>query len=64
MQCACVCEAVLTVFVVDDLEVLNGGLSDTSVEVKNMRSRLLVPYGCLVVELDHVVHVSVLVSDE
>lgn len=48
----------------DDLEVLDGGLSDASVEVENVRSRLVVPHRRLVVELNHVIRVPVLVSSQ
>lgn len=52
----------LTIFVVDYLEVLDGGLGDPAVEVEHMRCRLFVPHRRLVVKLDQIFHPSVLES--
>lgn len=46
---------VLTVVVVHDLEVLDGGLGDAAVEVEHVGLRVLVPHRRLVVQLDQVV---------
>ena len=50
----------LTVVVVDDLEVLDGGLGDAAVEVEHVGLRVVVPHGRLVVQLDQVLQTSVL----
>lgn len=50
----------LTVIVVDDLEILDGRLSDSAVEVEHVGLRVVVPHGRLVVELDHALCVLVL----
>lgn len=50
----------LTIIVVNDLEILDGGLSDSAVEVEHVRLRVVVPHGRLVVELDHALCVLVL----
>ena len=54
----------LTIFGVDDLEVLNGGLSDSAVEVQHVGRRLLVPDWSLVPQLDEVLQVPILVPDQ
>lgn len=53
-------EALLTIFAVDDLKVLDGGLCDPAVEVQHMWRRVIIPRGGLVVEFDQIVHLSVL----
>lgn len=45
-------EALLTIFAVDDLKVLDGGLCDPAVEVQHMWRRVIIPRGGLVVEFD------------
>lgn len=57
----CSSMTVLTVFAVDYLEVLDGGLGDPAVEVEHMRRRFFVPHRRLVVKLDQIFHPSVLV---
>jgi len=52
--CVCVC-VVLTVVVVDYLEVLDRRLSDAAVEVQHVGLGVVVPHGRLVVQLDQVV---------
>lgn len=46
----------LTVVVVNDLEVFHRGLRDASVEVQHVGLRVVVPHGGLVVQLDEVFH--------
>lgn len=55
-------QTVLTVFVVDYLEILDGGLGDSAVEVQHMGRGFFVPHRRLVVELDQIFRPSVLVS--
>lgn len=50
----------LTVVVVNDLEILDGGLSDSAVEVEHIGLCVIVPHGRLVVEFDHALCVLVL----
>lgn len=45
-----------------DLEVLDGGLGDSAVEVENMRLSFVVPHWRLVVKLDQIFHPPILVS--
>lgn len=52
---------VLTVFAVDYLEVLDGGLCDSAVEVEHMRGRFFVPHRRFIVKLDQILHPSILV---
>lgn len=52
---------VLTVFAMDYLEVLDGGLSDPAVEVEHMRSSFFVPHRRFIVKLDQIFHPSILV---
>lgn len=54
----------LTVFAVDDLEVLDRGLCDPSREVEDIGSRVVAPNWSFVVEFNQVVHLSVLVAHE
>lgn len=42
----------LTIIVVDDLEVLDRGLGDAAMEVENVGLCVVVPYRCLVVQLN------------
>jgi len=41
---------VVVIVLVDELEVLHGGLIDTSIEVEHKRLHLFVPFGRLVEE--------------
>lgn len=52
----------LTVFAVDDLEVLDRGLCDPSREVEDIGSSVIIPNWSFVVEFNQVVHLSVLVA--
>lgn len=52
---------VLTVFAVDYLEVLDGGLGDPAVEVEHVRGSFFIPHRCFVVKLDQILHPSILV---
>lgn len=52
----------LTVVVVDDLEILDGGLSDSAVEVEHVGLGVVVPHGRLVVEFDDALRALVLPS--
>lgn len=54
----------LTVVRVDDLEVFDGGLCDTAVEVQHVRVGLFVPAGGFVHQGHQVVCVAVLVADQ
>lgn len=54
----------LTVAAVHNLEVLDGGVGDTAVEVENVGLGLIIPHRRLVVQLDNVVHVLVLPPHE
>lgn len=45
----------ITVVVVDELEILDGGLGDAAVKVEDVRLRLVVPDGRLVVQLQQTV---------
>lgn len=53
---------ILTVVVVDDLEILDGGLCDSAVEVEHVGLSVVVPHGRLVVELNDAFCVLVLPS--
>lgn len=53
---------ILTVFAVHDLEVLDGGLGDSAVEVENVRLSFVVPHWRLVVKLGQIFHPPILVS--
>ena len=53
-----------TVFAVDNLEVLDGGLRDTPVKVEHIGSCVVVPHRCLVVQLNKVLHLSVLIANQ
>ncbi len=50
----------LTVIVVNDLEILDRGLSDSAVEVKNVGLCVVVPHRRLVVKFNHAFRVFVL----
>lgn len=50
----------LTVTAVHNLEVFDGGVGDTAVEVEDIGLGLVIPHRRLVVQLDNVVHVLVL----
>lgn len=50
----------LTVIAMDDLEVLHGGLCDTSVEVQYVGLRVIVPDRCLVLQLNDALRVLIL----
>lgn len=52
----------LTVFAVDDLEVLDRGLCDPTREVEDIGSGVIIPNWSFVVEFNQVVHLSVLVA--
>lgn len=52
---------VLTVFAMDYLEVLDGGLGDPAVEVEHMRGSFVVPHRRFIVKLDQIFHPSILV---
>lgn len=54
----------LTVVRVDDLEVLDGGLGDTSVEVEHIRLSLLIPARGFVHQGDQFVCVVVCMADQ
>lgn len=54
----------LTVVVVDDLEILDRGLSDSAVEVEHVGLRVVVPHGRLVVKFNHALCVLVLPSGQ
>lgn len=53
---------VLTVLAVHNLEVLDGGLGDSAIEVENVRLSFVVPHWRLVVKLDQIFHPPILVS--
>lgn len=53
---------VITVFAMDYLEVLDGGLGDPAVKVEHMRRRFVIPHRRLVVKLDHIFRPSTLMS--
>lgn len=55
---------VVGVTAVHDLEIFDGGMGDPAVEIEDVGLGLVVPHWCLVVELDHVVHVPVLPSHQ
>ena len=44
----------------NDLEILDGGLSDSAVEVEHIGLRVIVPHRRLVVKFDHALCVLVL----
>lgn len=46
----------LTIVVMDDLKVLDGGLCDAAVEIEHVGLGVVVPHGGLVVQLDQVLH--------
>lgn len=46
----------------DDLEILDGGLSDSAVEVEHVGLSVVVPHGRLVVKLDDAFRALVLPS--
>lgn len=46
---------VLTVIVVNDLEVFDRSLGNSTVEVKHIGLGVIVPHRCLIVQLDQVV---------
>lgn len=46
---------VLTVIVVNDLEVFDRSLGNSTVEVKHIRLGVIVPHWCLIVQLNQVV---------
>lgn len=50
----------LTVIVVDDLEILDGGLSDSAMEVEDIGLCVVVPHWRLVVKFNHALCVLVL----
>jgi len=52
---------VLTVFVMNYLEVLDGGLGDSAIEVQHMRRCVFIPHRRLVAKLNHIFHSSILV---
>lgn len=54
----------LTVVGVDDLEVLDGGLSDPSVEVEDVRLGLLIPAGGFVHQGNQFLCVFVCMTDQ
>lgn len=54
----------LTVIVVDDLEILDRGLSDPAVEVEHVGLRIVVPHRRLVVKFNHAFCVLVLPSGQ
>lgn len=47
-----------------NLEVFDGGVGDTAVEVEDIGLGLVIPHRCLVVQLNNVVHVLVLPPHE
>lgn len=51
---------VLTVIVVNDLEILDGGLSDSAVEVEHIGLCIVIPHRRLVVKFNHAFCVLVL----
>ena len=54
----------LTVVVVDDLEVLDGGLGDAAVEVEHVGLALLVPAGGFIDQRHQVVCVPVVMANQ
>lgn len=54
----------LTVIVVDDLEILDRGLSDPAVKVEHVGLRIVVPHRRLVVKFNHTFCVLVLPSGQ
>lgn len=54
------CGRKLTVIVVNNLEILNGSLSDSAVEVEHVGLCVIVPHRRLVVKFNHALCVLVL----
>lgn len=52
---------VLTVFAMDYLEVLDGGLGDPAVEVEHMGRTIFIPHRRLVLKFNQIVHAPILV---